>query len=208
MTNNKKNSKNSKGMPLNDSPVIFNLHDEDAINYVGRYIESEGMFLLSLNDDSSDFVTKSDVKDWWYVDEHPIIQSEVLKNKVKKKYRRKLDDSKNKLESNSNTIFNSELFTADGLNNIKKILKKIDGYKEKNYFFILPIISLCNTHKLISLLKKKFKKVSFTKKKEWPLPPFFSENISKFKILKKQKKIEFKEKFGMYIAYTRVAICK
>ena len=96
----------------------------------------------------------------------------------------------------------------DGLNNIKKILKKIDGYKEKNYFLILPIISLCNTHKLISLLKKKFKKVSFTKKKEWPLPPFFSENISKFKILKKQKKIEFKEKFGMYIAYTRVAICK
>ena len=119
MTNNKKNSKNSKGMPLNDSPVIFNLHDEDAINYVGRYIESEGMFLLSLNDDSSDFVPKSDVKDWWYVDEHPIIKSEVLKNKVKKKYRRKLDDSKNKLESNSNTIFNSELFTADGLNNIK-----------------------------------------------------------------------------------------
>ena len=113
MTNNKKNSKNSKGMPLNDSPVIFNLHDEDAINYVGRYIESEGMFLLSLNDDSSDFVTKSDV------DEHPIIKSEVLKNKVKKKYRRKLDDSKNQLESNSNTIFNSELFTADGLNNIK-----------------------------------------------------------------------------------------
>ena len=119
MTNNKKNSKNSKGMPLNDSPVIFNLHDEDAINYVGRYIESEGMFLLSLNDDSSDFVPKSDVKDWWYVDEHPIIQSEVLKNKVKKKYRRKLDDSKNKLESNSTTIFNSELFTADKLQNLE-----------------------------------------------------------------------------------------
>jgi methylase of polypeptide subunit release factors len=96
----------------------------------------------------------------------------------------------------------------DGLNNIKNILTKIDGYAEKNYYFILPIISLCNTYKLVNLLKKKFKKVSFTKKKEWPLPPFFKKNISKFKILKKQKKIEFKEKFGMYIAYTRVAICK
>ena len=131
MTNNKKNSKNSKGMPLNDSPVIFNLHDEDAINYVGRYIESEGMFLLSLNDDSSDFVPKSDVKDWWYVDEHPIIKSEVLKNKVKKKYRRKLDDSKNQLESNSTTIFNSELLATEQnesiLNNFVNHLKNKMG---------------------------------------------------------------------------------
>ena len=53
-----------------------------------------------------------------------------------------------------------------------------------------------------------FIKVSLTKKKEWPLSKFFLKNITQFKILKKQKKIEFREKFGICIAYTRVAICK
>ena len=96
----------------------------------------------------------------------------------------------------------------DGLNNIKKILTNIDKHAEKKCLFILPIISLCNTSKLNKLLRKKFKKVLLTKKIEWPLPKFFLKNITKFKILKKQKKIEFKEKFGIYIAYTRVAICK
>ena len=72
----------------------------------------------------------------------------------------------------------------------------------------MPIISLCNTSKLYKLLKRKFKKVLLTKKKEWPLPKFFEENITQFKILKIQKKIEFRKKFGIYIAYTRVAICK
>jgi len=96
----------------------------------------------------------------------------------------------------------------DGLNNIKNILTNIDKYAEKNSLFILPIISLCNTSKLTNLLKKKFKKVLLTKKIEWPLPPFFFKNITKFKILRKQKRIEFREKFGICIAYTRVAICK
>jgi ubiquinone/menaquinone biosynthesis C-methylase UbiE len=96
----------------------------------------------------------------------------------------------------------------DGLNNIKNILTNIDKHAEKKCLFILPIISLCNTSKLYKLLKRKFKKVLLTKKKEWPLPKFFEENITQFKILKIQKKIEFRKKFGIYIAYTRVAICK
>ena len=96
----------------------------------------------------------------------------------------------------------------DGLNNIKNILANIEKYAQKNFLFILPIISLCNTSKLSDLLKKKFKKILLTKKKDWPLPTFFSKNIDKFKILKKQKDIDYIEKFGLYIAYTRVAICK
>ena len=96
----------------------------------------------------------------------------------------------------------------DGLNNIKNILANIEKYAQKNFLFILPIISLCNTSKLSDLLKKKFKKILLTKKKDLPLPTFFSKNIDKFKILKKQKYIDYIEKFGLYIAYTRVAICK
>jgi SAM-dependent methyltransferase len=96
----------------------------------------------------------------------------------------------------------------DGLDNIKKILSNVENYAEKNFLFILPVISLCNTTKLIELLKKKFKRVLLTKKTEWPLPSFFSKNITKFKILKNQKNLEFEEKFGINVAYTRVAICK
>jgi methylase of polypeptide subunit release factors len=96
----------------------------------------------------------------------------------------------------------------DGLDNVKKIVTRIEKYAEKNLLFILPIISLCNTIALMHLLKKKFKTVSLTKKVRWPLPSFFSKNIDKFKILKKHKHVEFEEKFGMNIAYTRIAICR
>ena len=97
---------------------------------------------------------------------------------------------------------------TDGLRNIKNILINIDKYSEKKVIFILPIISLCNVSSLKILLRKKFKKILFTKKIKWPLPNFFSKNIKIFKNLKDKKNIEFEEKFGMYIAYTRIAICK
>jgi methylase of polypeptide subunit release factors len=96
----------------------------------------------------------------------------------------------------------------DGLKNIKNILKELLKFSNKKAIFILPIISLCDVKQLIVLLKKKFKKVVLTNKTEWPLPYFFLKNIRKFRVLKNNKNIEFKEKFGMYIAYTRVAICK
>jgi methylase of polypeptide subunit release factors len=96
----------------------------------------------------------------------------------------------------------------DGLKNIKNILKELSKFSKKKTTFILPIISLCDVKKLTILLKKKFKNVVLTNKTEWPLPNFFLKNIIKFRVLKNNKNIEFKEKFGMHIAYTRVAICK
>lgn len=96
----------------------------------------------------------------------------------------------------------------DGLRNIKNIVNEIFDYSKKNSIFILPVISLCNVNKLTNLLEKKFKKVSLTKKIEWPLPFFFKKNIKIFLNLKRKKNISFIKKFGIYIAYTRVAICK
>ena len=96
----------------------------------------------------------------------------------------------------------------DGLKNIKNIVNEIFDYSKKNSIFILPVISLCNVSALTNLLKKKFKKVSFTQKIEWPLPSFFKKKIKIFMNLKNNKNITFSKKFGFYIAYTRVAICK
>jgi hypothetical protein len=66
------------GFPIDERPVIIILKDKADTYYVGRYIESDAMFMLSLNDESSDFTYRGDVAEWWYVNEHPTIIKEVL----------------------------------------------------------------------------------------------------------------------------------
>jgi hypothetical protein len=109
MTKKTKRPTTEKGFPIDERPVIFNLNDSPDVNYVGRYIKSESMFMLSINDTESDFVSEKNINEWWYIDEHPIIIEEVItqkdfkKSKVKKeekpKYIRKKDDSENKTDS-------------------------------------------------------------------------------------------------------------
>ena len=66
------------GFPIDERPVIIILKGKADTYYVGRYIESDAMFMLSLNDESSDFVPKTEVGEWFYVNEHPTIIKEVL----------------------------------------------------------------------------------------------------------------------------------
>jgi hypothetical protein len=109
MTKKSQRPTTDKGFPVDDRPVIFNLIDSDDVTFIGRYIESEAMFMLSLNDEESDFVSQEQVNEWWYITDHPIVLKEVLnkksvkKDKSKKedrpKYRRKSDDSEKKLNS-------------------------------------------------------------------------------------------------------------
>jgi hypothetical protein len=115
MTKKKKRISNDKGFPIDDRPVIFNVKDSIDINYVGRYIENECMFMLSLNDTESDFISEKQINEWWYITEHPIVLEEVLNenflkkvkiNKDKPKYKRKVDDSENKTDSESKTDSN------------------------------------------------------------------------------------------------------
>ena len=97
---------------------------------------------------------------------------------------------------------------ADGLKNIKIILKNINKFLNYKGIFVCPIISLCDENKLISMLREKFTKITFSKKIYWPLPFFFNRNLSAYLKLKKEKKINFIEQFSIKIAYTYVAICK
>jgi hypothetical protein len=78
MTTKKENSSIVGSFPIDDRPVIIILGNNSSTYYVGRYIKSEAMFMLSLNDDSSDFVSETKVGEWWYVNEHPTIIKEVL----------------------------------------------------------------------------------------------------------------------------------
>lgn len=78
MTTKNENSSAIGSFPIDERPVIIILKGKRHTYYVGRYLEDEGMFLLSLNDESSDFAPTSEIDEWWYVNEHPTIVKEVL----------------------------------------------------------------------------------------------------------------------------------
>ena len=96
----------------------------------------------------------------------------------------------------------------DGLKNILNIMKKTHIHLNKNGIFIFPIISLSNITKLEKTCPKIFSNFKKTKKVFWPLPFFFKKNIEKFHKLKENKYIYFESKYGMYIAFTQIGICK
>ena len=96
---------------------------------------------------------------------------------------------------------------TDGLRNIEKIISNIENNLKKNGKLILPMISLSNQKKLIKLLKKKFLNVSLSKKIIWPIPSFFHKDKAKYLKLKRVSKINFQEKFGIFLAYTYSATC-
>lgn len=99
MAQKSKKSTNDKGFPIDDRPIIFSLRGADDINYVGRYIESEHIFMLSINDDVSDFVSQNVVEKWCYIDEHPTIIKEVLNKKLKKSKTKKSEKDDSERES-------------------------------------------------------------------------------------------------------------
>jgi 16S rRNA (guanine1207-N2)-methyltransferase len=105
-----------------------------------------------------------------------------------------------------NSILNKS--GKDGLKNILDIMKKTHIYLNKNGIFIFPIISLSNIKKLEKTCPKIFSNFKKTKKVFWPLPFFFKKNIKKFQELMENKYIYFENKYGMYIAFTQVGICK
>lgn len=97
---------------------------------------------------------------------------------------------------------------TDGLKNILKIVEKTNIYLNENGTFIFPIISLCNITKLQNSCSKIFSNFKKTKRVFWPLPVFFKKNIKKYLKLKKKKYIYFENKYGIYIAFTQIGVCK
>ena len=78
MTTKNQNSSAIGSFPIDERPVIIICKGKADTYYVGRYIESDAMFMLSLNDVGSDFIPATEVAEWWYVNEHPTIVREVL----------------------------------------------------------------------------------------------------------------------------------
>lgn len=147
MGENKKKLIDRKLYPIDDRPVIFSIKNAEHTNYIGRYIEKESAFLLSLNNNLSDFVQKSDVSEWWYVDQHPSVLKEVLNNinikkdkKIKKHIKSLKKMTKQDQEYNSSVPFSAPPFPnlpkeiSDSISkDVKDIVDKIQ--KETNSTF-------------------------------------------------------------------------
>jgi tRNA A37 threonylcarbamoyladenosine synthetase subunit TsaC/SUA5/YrdC len=74
---------------------------------------------------------------------------------------------------------------------------------------IIPLISLSNVSKVKNYLNKK--KINFKTilKEDWPLPYSLINKHKKNLIkLKKKRLINYKEKYGMFLAYTEILLLK
>jgi hypothetical protein len=100
MKRKKQEPSNDSLYPMDDSPVIFSLKETPNINFVGRYVKEEAMFMLSLNDNKSDFVPRKEVAEWHYVLDHPTIKKECSnKKRTRKSKKSKTEEKENNVQS-------------------------------------------------------------------------------------------------------------
>lgn len=87
---------------------------------------------------------------------------------------------------------------------VNKVIKESKNFLNDNGFLIFPIISFSDKKSILDQANKYFDCVELLKRDEWPVPPEMKNHISKLKDLKKNKMIDYEEKFGMLIGYTEV----
>jgi release factor glutamine methyltransferase len=87
---------------------------------------------------------------------------------------------------------------------IKEVFKNVSNFAEKNCKFYFPVISLSDVTSIKFYAEKYFKNMKIVKKKNWPLPDTMLPKIDFLRKLKEEKKVDFKERFGIVICYTEV----
>tara|TARA_B100000686_G_C16732855_1_gene941774 strand:- start:643 stop:1362 length:720 start_codon:yes stop_codon:yes gene_type:complete len=96
-----------------------------------------------------------------------------------------------------------------GLDGTKLTLKFLRNLRKEQVAIILPLISLSNVTKIKKFLSRKSIKYKILLREDWPLPKILARKYLKSLIqLKKKNIIDFKERFGMLIAYTEILLIK
>ncbi len=93
---------------------------------------------------------------------------------------------------------------SDGTKFTINLLKK---YKEKQFHnagLIFPVLGLSNREKIINFLKKNDLNYEILNKKEWPLPKDLVKHRNFLKKLKREKKINYTEKFSILFTTTEI----
>ena len=97
--------------------------------------------------------------------------------------------------------------TKGGIYFLKKIISQSKKHLNKESLIFVPIISLSNVKEAHRFLKKNLKIIELNKF-YWPMPKYLVRKISFLKVLKKKNYIDFEKKYGAWLCYTIVAVCK
>ena len=104
-----------------------------------------------------------------------------------------------------NFWYNEKIPCDSGLDGTKNTIKFLENVSKNCKNIIMPLISLSNIKFIKQYLNKKKFKYKILTKESWPLPEVLVKKNSKKLIkMKKDNLIDFKIKFGMYIAFTEV----
>lgn len=92
----------------------------------------------------------------------------------------------------------------DGTKFIINILKRYKKKKFNKARLLFPVLGLSNREKIINFLKKNNIKYKIMIKKEWPLPKDLVKHKFFLKKLKREKKINYHEKFSILFTTTEI----
>ena len=95
---------------------------------------------------------------------------------------------------------------VDGINFTIKVLNNYKKYLNKSGKLIFPVLGLSNRDKLIKYLQKLNIKYKIINKIEWPLPKNIYKNKKLLEKYKREKIINFTEKFGIFFTTTEIFI--
>jgi SAM-dependent methyltransferase len=97
--------------------------------------------------------------------------------------------------------------TKSGIALLKKVILQCKNYLYANSLIILPIISLSNVKSALKFLKTKLHVVKISKF-YWPMPEYLIKKIDLMEKLKKKRYIDFEKKYGSFLCYTLIIVCK
>ena len=93
---------------------------------------------------------------------------------------------------------------SDGTKFTINILKDYKNKQFNNASLLFPVLGMSNREKIINFLKKNKINYKILVKKEWPLPKDLIKHIFIVKKLKKEKKINYYEKFSILFTTTEI----
>jgi len=105
--------------------------------------------------------------------------------------------------------YNNFIPCDTSLDGTKLTIRFFENFRKQKSLVILPLISLSKVSKVKKYLIKRKIKFKTLLKEQWPLPnKLVNKYLKSLIILKKKKLINYKKKFGMYIAYTEILLVK
>ena len=134
--------------------------------------------------------------------------SNLLKNWENKKFDLIINDISG-ISSKINKVSKWFKFAPNesGNDGTKFLMNILKDYKNKRFnkaSLLFPVLGLSNREKVINFLKKNKIKYKILIKKEWPLPKELTKHSLLLQKLKKEKKINYYEKFSILFTTTEI----